>query len=543
MSPVQTAHAPLFTLRITDTRNGRSQSADVRHALTLIGTREGCWIRPRSSRLSPVHCAIVHTGDVIVIRDLVSDGGTFVNASPVDLVVIRDTDQIKIGYWEFVAEARGGSLAAPDRDNLNRWIALIDVDGETVFESDAPVVLVGSNVRCDFVLNDRQASAAHALIVRVEGQWAILDLLTSHGTHVNEQPIDKGRRLNPDDMIQIGSTAYRVALRAEPNAATSPPVARETEQLARERDELAKRREELNARSAALDSNTEALLCQSESIRTEQQQLQEQHEALEALRQTVQSERDALRSSEEAHREGSQILDERASEAQQREADLEHRKTWVDELAVKLQADNAEFDRASEQFSHDREALATQQRELDARWAALASREEETQLKCESLQVVQQRLQEERDAQLAEGQTIRSEHGDLANLQQELEARASDIAVAGEQLKRQSESLSAERRQLEQQRETQEALRANVHSEQQALGRWEEELRQKERMLTTAAEKLRAEFIALRQRARAPDDRLTEGQLPEVGGNRHGDEGSSPRAALVDRDWLEFFTG
>jgi transcriptional regulator with GAF, ATPase, and Fis domain len=67
------------------------------------------------SQLSRRHCAFVRTGDCIVLRDLHSLNGTFVNGVPIKERVLQDGDHIQIGQSVlFLSMSGGEAIAAAD---------------------------------------------------------------------------------------------------------------------------------------------------------------------------------------------------------------------------------------------------------------------------------------------------------------------------------------------------------------------------------------------------------------------------------------------
>lgn len=72
----------------------------------LIGRSEQCHLRPKSESISRRHCIIAIKDERIVIQDLNSRNGTFVNGKllPVDRArVLKSGDVVKIGKLEFQA--------------------------------------------------------------------------------------------------------------------------------------------------------------------------------------------------------------------------------------------------------------------------------------------------------------------------------------------------------------------------------------------------------------------------------------------------------
>src|SRR5262245_13030201 len=68
----------------------------------LIGREEGCHIRSQNEAISRKHCVIITTENEVVVRDLKSRNGTFVNDERVaDEAVLLSGDILKVGPLEF----------------------------------------------------------------------------------------------------------------------------------------------------------------------------------------------------------------------------------------------------------------------------------------------------------------------------------------------------------------------------------------------------------------------------------------------------------
>jgi hypothetical protein len=68
----------------------------------VIGREEGCHLKPNSDAISRKHCVIITTENEVVVRDLKSRNGTFVNDERVaDEAVLLSGDILKVGPLEF----------------------------------------------------------------------------------------------------------------------------------------------------------------------------------------------------------------------------------------------------------------------------------------------------------------------------------------------------------------------------------------------------------------------------------------------------------
>jgi pSer/pThr/pTyr-binding forkhead associated (FHA) protein len=79
--------------------------------MTLIGRSAGCDVRLNADGVEPLHCALVHGPDGLLLRDL---GGTstLVNDVPADTVLLRDGDALTVGPFQFVVRLPEAGPAA-----------------------------------------------------------------------------------------------------------------------------------------------------------------------------------------------------------------------------------------------------------------------------------------------------------------------------------------------------------------------------------------------------------------------------------------------
>src|SRR5262249_7557127 len=81
--------------RLTGTRR------PLRVPLTLLGRAPGCDVRLNVEGVDPLHCAVVHGADGVLVRDLDSRQGTFVNGERVSCGLLRDGDLLALGPFQF----------------------------------------------------------------------------------------------------------------------------------------------------------------------------------------------------------------------------------------------------------------------------------------------------------------------------------------------------------------------------------------------------------------------------------------------------------
>ena len=83
----------------------------VNHDKFLIGRSDECHIRPKSESISRRHCAFVRKEGRILLIDLKSRNGTYVNDQKLDpskAKILKNGDHIKVGKLEFIAVIEAG---------------------------------------------------------------------------------------------------------------------------------------------------------------------------------------------------------------------------------------------------------------------------------------------------------------------------------------------------------------------------------------------------------------------------------------------------
>ncbi len=117
---------------VTFSRSGGRKDFALKGPTTVIGRRMDADLRIPISSISRAHCEVVVSEDEVLLRDLDSSNGTFLNDSKVTEAVLSPGDRIRVGPIVFVVqidgepkeigltsvaakpEAGGGRPAAPD---------------------------------------------------------------------------------------------------------------------------------------------------------------------------------------------------------------------------------------------------------------------------------------------------------------------------------------------------------------------------------------------------------------------------------------------
>jgi pSer/pThr/pTyr-binding forkhead associated (FHA) protein len=76
-------------------------AVDVVKDLTVVGRKEDCDLRLEHKSVSKMHCVIVKTDGLLLLRDLGSTNGTRVNGQRVRRAALLPNDQVSIANYKF----------------------------------------------------------------------------------------------------------------------------------------------------------------------------------------------------------------------------------------------------------------------------------------------------------------------------------------------------------------------------------------------------------------------------------------------------------
>ena len=230
--------------------------ADAAALLGLVGGLEGRRLVLRSKRLvlgrdadkcqlvlqhaviSREHAAFETDDDgCVLVRDLGSTQGTFVNGNPVTAQQLRHGDTVGFGRKGVVAfrfqqvPSHGHGLAQPPQERLSveEVRARLKIAGEAASRTRTPssaatalsrpsaplqpppLVRIGRAADNDIVLESPAVSRYHARIsYTAEGAPVLADAGSTNGTYINGEVVRTGRRLGADDLVYLGGFLLRV---------------------------------------------------------------------------------------------------------------------------------------------------------------------------------------------------------------------------------------------------------------------------------------------------------------------------------------------
>ncbi|HQL53212.1 MAG TPA: FHA domain-containing protein [Phycisphaerae bacterium] len=188
----------------------------------LIGSRRDCDLPLNDPEVSKIHCAVIHTGRGLLVCDLCSRSGTYLNGAAVRVAALRAGDALRIGGANITLEA----LPAPAQ-HAEQPIPRADTPaprltlGAHTVDLTAGVVVVGRRRTCDLVLDTPDTSLAHALIFVFDGYPAVCDLGSRSGTFVNGERAQLAWIRGGDHLVIGGET---LAVACESGAPAAPPA-------------------------------------------------------------------------------------------------------------------------------------------------------------------------------------------------------------------------------------------------------------------------------------------------------------------------------
>ncbi len=357
--------------------------------IVLIGSRRDCDLPIGQSDISQVHCAVVNTGRSLIVVDLCSRSGTFINGERISAKPLRPDDVLRVSDVVVAVE-----LLSPladysqglQADEAARSELTIHRAGHAV--ALRPPALIGRRSGCPVVIDTPDVSLAHALVFCLDGAPLIVDLGSRSGTFVN------GVRqstvwLQNGDQISIGGESLRVerpqpeptvvAQQAVAMAAAAPPVRAEAHAPAagNSATPLAAAGGAGIAAAAALRMEGVGDIADLEVI------LQGLHAQISAVRSAADTREAGLQQRESQLTELEHSVSQKAEALSQREAQLSVRELALageqaaaEQRAARVQQAESQLAARNAELQSEKAALLTQLQSLDSLRAELATREQ-----------------------------------------------------------------------------------------------------------------------------------------------------------------------
>lgn len=177
---------------------------------------------------SRFHCKLMLEEEDIIVVDLGSSNGTFVNGQRVvEKRILHHGDLMTIGKLKFdfqldvpdvltepfldedEATPFQATEVVPPADEYPRLVVSSGTGKGTEFPLTKERMLIGRASRdqqWDIDLVDRAVSRPHAELLRHDDEWVLTDLGSANGTSLNAEPVSASNPLQDGDALGFGET-------------------------------------------------------------------------------------------------------------------------------------------------------------------------------------------------------------------------------------------------------------------------------------------------------------------------------------------------
>ena len=190
------------------------------HPPVTLGRSQAADLRLRDGTVGRKHCRIAWVDGQLVVTDIGSRNGTFINGERVSKGVLKPGDELRCGNYPVRIEGPGSSpedaayaewsddWEADENMEAPGWFLIYtDDSGQILYESLGPryrVLAIGSSPDCEIHSEDRGAEGDHAEVQWDEGILVVKDLKTEVGTYVNDNLVEEEEVLRNGDVIGCG---------------------------------------------------------------------------------------------------------------------------------------------------------------------------------------------------------------------------------------------------------------------------------------------------------------------------------------------------
>jgi pSer/pThr/pTyr-binding forkhead associated (FHA) protein len=148
-----------FLVILTGKHKGRQIELPEREI--WIGRDENCLVRMTSSEVSRRHCSLTPTGRGLLLRDLNSQNGTFVNALRVDdEVMLQSGDRLTVGPVSFEVQCPTETLSEREEDSVLGWLSEGDSSVNRRHTGDTTVIRVPEQLQSPSVSHPSASSGS-----------------------------------------------------------------------------------------------------------------------------------------------------------------------------------------------------------------------------------------------------------------------------------------------------------------------------------------------------------------------------------------------
>lgn len=176
-----------------------------------IGHADSCSLVIKDSSIAETHAKILHQGDSYQLKDLGSQGGSFVNGQRVNQKNIACGDLVRLGNVELEVI---DPIAEQGSEAHRYWSLIADsswLSGQEFPLGGIPnaVISLGRGAQCDIVFPGTHLSRRHAEITISPTYLTIRDLNSANGTFVNDEKVELSK-VYAGDRIRLDVYSFRV---------------------------------------------------------------------------------------------------------------------------------------------------------------------------------------------------------------------------------------------------------------------------------------------------------------------------------------------
>ncbi len=103
-------------------------SVEITRDLVVVGRKEDCDLRLEHKSVSKIHCVLVRTDGLLLLRDLGSTNGTRVNGTRVRRAALLPNDQLSIAHYKFRIHLGPDDAGPPPPDEHTQQLDPEDVN-------------------------------------------------------------------------------------------------------------------------------------------------------------------------------------------------------------------------------------------------------------------------------------------------------------------------------------------------------------------------------------------------------------------------------
>lgn len=167
-----------------------------------------------AKEVSRHHARLLLESGQIIIEDLSSGNGVFVEGRPVQTALVEPGSRVELANYSLVFHDLRPEPAQADAV----WTSLDGASAGTRWSLEGMKMTIGRDDTRDISIRDPGVSRHHATLVRRDYGWAVRDEGSANGLFLNEQKL-KDAPLRDGDIVRIGHCRFRFSLEEPPSAA------------------------------------------------------------------------------------------------------------------------------------------------------------------------------------------------------------------------------------------------------------------------------------------------------------------------------------